>query len=94
MLSRFERLNGKWSVAGYWRVDVHRIDIRVLQQLLVRRVSLRQLDAKLIANLIKRIVAPLANGRDASTWVFLINGNELGSKAESDEGYVDLVRHK
>ena len=66
-------------------VDVNRIDIRILQQLLVIGKPLG--NAVLIGNLVQVLLVALAQGHDLGVGMALIDWYELGSETESDDGY-------
>ena len=66
------------------RIYVNRIDLGIFEQFFVIGKSFG--NPVLVGNFIKAILIPLTNSYDLRIWVALVNGNELGSKTETDNG--------
>ena len=66
------------------RIYVNSIDLGIFEQFFVIGKSFG--NPVLIGNFIKAILIPLTNSYDLRIWVALVNGNELGSKTETDNG--------
>ena len=89
MLASAESLEGVFSVIGNGGIDVNSIDLRIGQQRVVIRVALG--NAKLVPNLIQRIRIALTERHNVRIRVTLINGNKLGTKAETDDGDAGML---
>ena len=94
VLAGLQRLNGLLGVERNRRVDVDRVDVRVLQQLGVIGVAL--LDPEGVADGVQLLLIALADRDRHRIRVSLVDGDELGAKAEPDERNANgtLVRHR
>src|SRR5262249_2560897 len=79
------------GVIGDRAVDVDRVDVRVLEQVVVIAVAL--LDAELVAGAIEFGLVPAADGRHLVVRVGLVDGNELGPEPEADDGDANFPGH-
>ena len=91
VLPRLEGSNRLRRVVGNRRVDVHRIDVGVREQLLEARIP--RLDAELVAAGVELLPIAPADPVHLRVRVLLIDGDELGAETETDDGYSDLVWH-
>ena len=73
------------------RVDVHRIHRRIADEVLEGGVAL--LHPEGIAYRIQLVLGTLANGIHLRMGMALIDGNELGTESESDDGDVEFSAH-
>ena len=85
---RGDRLRGVQVDGG---IDVHRVDVRVAQEILEALVAL--LHAESLAHRIQLVLRALANGVHVRLGVALVNGDELGSESETDDGDVEFAAH-
>jgi hypothetical protein len=74
---------------GDRRIDVHRIDIRILQQLAIIGVTV--FHPKGIANRVQLFGRALANGVHVGVRMPLVDGDEFRAKTESDNGDIDAT---
>ena len=66
-------------------INMDRINFRIGKQLSI--ISEPLCDIILISDLIQAILISLTKSHDLRVGMALINGNEFGTKAESDNGY-------
>src|SRR5262245_30311790 len=71
------------------RVDMHRVDVWVLEQLVVVGVSHR--DAEFIAARVQFFLVATADRVHFGEWMGLIDRNELRAKPQSYHGHSDLT---
>ena len=68
------------------------INLGILQQFIVVRVAL--LDVKLVGHLVHLLLVAAANRHEIDVGMGLVDRNELGSKAESNDGDImDVFAH-
>ena len=91
MLARLERLDGLRGMVGNGRIDVHGVDLVVLEQLLEMAVA--DLDAEGVPDRVELAPGPLADRIHVGMRVPLVDGDELGAESQAHDGHVDLVVH-
>jgi hypothetical protein len=81
------------ATVGDRRVDVHRVDIRVFQELAV--VGMAVLDSIPASAFLQLFAIAPADRRDFRAGVFLIDRDEFGPEAEADNSHADrlVARH-
>ena len=70
-------------------VDVNGIHLGILEHIFKSCVS--DIHAPVVAHFLEFIRIALANGVTGRVWMFLPNGNEFGSEAESNDRDIDLL---
>ncbi len=86
-------LDGLRGVIGDGRVDVHGLDLRIGEQLVV--VLITFFDSEVVGDFVELLAVALADGDETGVRMRLINGDELCAEAEPDDGDVDLaVAHR
>jgi hypothetical protein len=88
MLARLQRGNRLRRMIRDRRVDVDGVDVRILQQVLVARVAGG--DAEAVAARVELFLVPPADRVHLGIGVTLIDRDELGAEAESDERDANL----
>src|SRR5262249_15001099 len=76
-------------VVGDRRVDVDVIDVGIRENVFVAMVALG--DAEGITHLIEFTLGALADSVHVGQRVLLVNGDELGAKAQTDDRHVELL---
>ena len=71
------------------RIDVDRVDVRVLKQFIEIRVA--NFDPPAVAAFVQIFLGPAANRIHVGMGVLLVNGNEFGPEAEADDGDANLL---
>ena len=84
MLAGLERSKRHRGMVGDRRIDVDGVDLAVLEEVGV--VLVPPLDAIGLADLIELVPRPLADRDELRVGVALVDGDELGAKAEADDG--------
>jgi len=75
-----------WSMQVDWRIDVDRVNSRVLDQLV--EIFEPFTDVKLISNFVQLASGPLADRVHIRVGVVLVDRNEFLTKAQSDDRYI------
>ncbi len=89
-LQCLDRLRG---VIRNGRVDMHRIDLGIAQQLII--VGIAFLDPEGVLNGLQFLRVALADGHQVGVGMRLIDGNKFGAEAEADDRKVDFfMRHE
>jgi len=83
VLAGLEGGDGLATVVGDRRVDVDRVDLRVLEQRVEVRVALRDLIA--VADGLQLLRVALADRDDLRVRVGLVDRDEFGAKAEASQ---------
>jgi hypothetical protein len=89
MLAGLERLDAHPTVIGNRRIDVHGVDLRVLEHRLEVRVAL--FDLKGIADGLELLGIALADGMAVRERMTLPDGDEFRPETEADDGDVELL---
>ena len=84
VLARAHGLQGRLGMMRDRGVDVNGIDIGIFKQLRVIGESLD--DTVLVGDLVQVLLVALAQGHDLGVGMALIDRDELGSKAEANDG--------
>jgi hypothetical protein len=92
VLARLQRGDRLSRMVRDRRVDVHGVDVRIAKH--VCHVGVAPRDPELVGCLRQRCRRPLADRQHLGVRVRLIDGNELGAEAESDDPYPDLLCHR
>jgi len=81
-----------WGVIGNGGVDMDGVDFGILEELVVACVALWNVE--LVGDLVHFLLVAATNGDEVYVRVGLVDGNELGSEAEPDDGdVVDVLTH-
>jgi hypothetical protein len=92
VLAGFEGRDGHRRVIRNRRIDMHGIDLRILEEVCVALVP--GADAGGVADLVELLSRPLANRVHVRERVLLINRNEFGAESEADDGDIGLFAHE
>src|SRR5205823_2147093 len=87
---RLEGRDGLRSMIGNGAVDMHEIDLGVGEHVLVFGITLGH--AESFADHVQLSFGALTDGVHVGTGMALINGNKLGPKAQTNNGYVEFAR--
>src|SRR5690606_13035259 len=79
------------GVIGNWRIDMHRVHVRIFEQRIEIRVT--RFHAEIVADRIKLLLIALTNGVTIRVGMFLPERNELRTKTEADNGDVEFLAH-
>ena len=85
MLARFERGHAHPAVVGNRAVDVHGVDVGVVQDLLI--VCISNSNVVFVASLVQALGVAPANGIHFRAGIVLINRDELGAETKANNGY-------
>ena len=88
MLTGFQRSDGLGGMIWYGRVDVNGVHIWVLEHVFVLLVAF--FDTKGITDGIELLFVTLAYRVHAGVGMVLIDGNELSTKPQSNDGNIDF----
>ena len=91
VLARLQRVDAHPGVLVDGRVDMHRIHVRIGDQL--GEISVARRDAELIAHFVQVRLVPLADGVDVGVGVALVDRDELRAEPHADDGDVEFTRH-
>jgi hypothetical protein len=93
VLTGFEGRDRHRCVVGDRRVDVNGVDVGILKQL--GEVGVAGFHAEPIPDLVEPLAVPAADGIHLRARVILINWNEFGPEAETDNRHADrlIARH-
>jgi hypothetical protein len=83
------RGDGHPSMVGDGRIDVHEVDVRVGQHVVIAGVA--RVDAEGVADGVALGVRALADGVHVRLWMLLVDGDEFRAEAESDNGDTHLL---
>lgn len=89
VLARPESLDGLRGVVGNGGVDMDGVYFGILEELVVACVALWNVE--LVGDLVHLLLVAPANGNEVYVRMGLVDGNELGSEAEPDDGDVVYV---
>ena len=90
VLARLERRDGLPGVIGNRRVDVDRVHLRVLDQFI--EIVVPFLHPECVADCIQFLARALADRVHVRLGMALVDGDEFGTKAQPDDGDVNLSR--
>ncbi len=93
VLARFQGHDAVLGVIANRGVDVHRVHIGVGQHVFIGGVASAGGHIELVRQLVEARFIALAQGHDFGIRVRLINGDELGTKAQSDQSYFQLAHN-
>jgi len=91
VLAGAQRGDGLRRVQVDGRIDVHRIHRRIADQVFKRGVAL--LHSEGVAHGIQLVLGTLADGVHLGLRMALVDGDELGTESESDDGDVEFSAH-
>ena len=92
VFARPEGLEGLRSVVGNGGVDVDGVDLGILEELVIVGVAFFYIE--LVGQLVHLLLVASADGDEVHVRVGLVDGDELGSEAEPDDGDVmDVFAH-
>ena len=84
MLAGSERSNRHWSMVWNGCVEMHSVNIRIVQNIGI--VLVAPLDAVGCADLIEFFPRPLADGEASGVRMLLVDRNKLSTKTEANDG--------